>query len=239
MKILIIAEAGINHLGDMTWAKEMVIRAKEAGADIFKTQLFDVDSLFPNKEIWAQGRNWYEVVKKTQLTKEQTFQLAEWCREVDIEFMASAFDLERLGWLEEIGVRRHKVASKSVNDVELIEAIKKTGKEVIASVPYGKFGDTELHRFDKVSSLYCIPEYPTIDLGEMFRSEYMWKAFAGFSDHSVGIEASIVAMARGARIIEKHFCLSKDMVGPDIICSIIPSELKELVSFARKIELLT
>ena len=98
-KITIVAEIGINWQGDILLAYEMIYTAKTCGADIAKFQLYDVDKLFPDKKIIAQGKNWYEEVKRTQLTREQAFELAEYCRRLGIEFMCSVFDLERLGLL--------------------------------------------------------------------------------------------------------------------------------------------
>jgi len=238
MNICIVAECGVNHGGDMFLAKRMICSAKRNGADIAKFQLYSVDALFPTHEIIAQGRNWYEEVKKTELNKEQVFQLAEWCKSEGIEFMASCFDLERLGWLEEIGVKRHKLASRLVNDVRIIQALDKTGKPVIASVPYGRIGETKISLLDNKKLLYCIPEYPAnySDLRRIFRDSGLWNTFHGLSDHSIGVEVSMVVMSRGATIIEKHFCLKRDNGNPDMICSIEPHELKQLVQFARKVE---
>ena len=233
MNIEIIAEIGINWNGDMKLAKELIRLAKENDANAAKFQLYDVDASFPDKKIIAQGKNWYNEVKKTQLTKEQTFQLAEWCKETDIEFMASASDLERVSWLEEVGVKRHKVASSMNKNKELIDAMVNTGKEVLLSCQrvYLAYIPTQ-----SIKALYCIPRYPT-QLNELgFDSIEFPEEFRGFSDHTIGIEASMIAMARGARIIEKHFCLKRDNSNPDMICSIEPSELKQLVNFARKVE---
>ena len=234
MPITIICECGINHLGRLSLVREMIIKAKEIGADIAKFQLYDVDTLFPDGQIMAQGINWYSEVKKTQLSKEQIFKVAEWCKEFGIELMASAFDLERLSWLEEIGVNRYKIASRSINDVELIEAIKKTGKQVIASVPYGTT-EHELYRLEQVSPLYCVPEYPADPIGYNLK-DISWNQYSGISDHTEGIGTAMIAMARGAKIIEKHFTLSRKMPGPDQICSAHPWEMKQLVRFARKCE---
>lgn len=238
MSIIIIAEAGINHNGNIETAKELIRQAKECGADIWKTQLYDVGKSFLGKKIIAQGRNWYEEVKKTQLSKDQTFLLADYCKEVGIEFMASAPDLERLGWLEEIGVKRHKVGSSMNKNKELIDVMLKTGKQILISdkipVSYYNPGQTKHHQY---SVLYCIPEYPTSLLKLKLSKVLFGTAFVGFSDHTQGIEASMVAMARGAIIIEKHFTLDKtDPRGPDHICSVELDELRQLVRFARKCE---
>ena len=241
-KITIVAEAGINHSGNMATAKELILRAKECCIDIFKTQAYSVEALFPNHKIMTQGKNWYEEVLKTELTKEQLFQIADWCEESDIEFLCSAFDTERLGWLEEIGVKRHKIATKMNRNYEYINEVAKTRKPIIIS---SNIDAIEIkyqwsYRINTASAktnwLYCLPEYPTeLNHLEFDRFDFGIQ-FDGFSDHSVGIEASVVAMTLGASIIEKHFCLRRDNSNPDMICSAEPNEMKQIVQWARKIE---
>lgn len=241
MDILIIAEIGINHMGNMDLLREMVFLARDCGANIAKTQLYDPVKLFPDKKIMVNEKNWYQEVEKTKLTKEQLFHFAEWCREVEIEPMASAFDLERLGWLEDVGVKRHKATHRNYH---LLGDIVRTGKEVFISVPYGEIFLLERIALEQhiaykemgnAKLLYCIPEYPT-ELNRTRLGSVNWDYYSGFSDHTQGIEASMVAMSRGAQIIEKHFTLDRNLPGPDQICSMEPHELKQLVKFARKVE---
>ena len=235
-KILVIAEAGISHQGNMSLAKEMVLRAKQAGADCFKTQLYDVDTLFPDKQITAQDRNWYKEVKRTQLTKEQVFELANYCKQFELEFMASCYDLERLSWLEKIGVKRHKIGTRANKNWKLISEMLKTNKEILYSCQVRDF-TSYIFQFSVIKYLYCIPEYPTSLEKLKFREIAFPLEFQGFSSHYPGIEPALVAMARGAQIVEVHFCLSRKIVtGPDITSSIEPDELRQLVRFARKVE---
>ena len=235
----IIAEIGISHGGDMNLLKKMIYSAKECGANIAKTQLYDPAKLFPSKQIWVEGTNWYSMVEKTKMSYEQLGQFFEWCKEADIEPMASAFDLERVGWLEDYGVRRHKVASPVNNDTELIEAFFRTNKDILVSCKrrhnVHAFWQPQ-NRLNRISWLYCIPEYPTFFDKLEFDQIGFPGEFQGFSDHTIGIEASIVAMSRGARIIEKHFTLDRKLPGPDMVCSIEPHELKELVEWSMKVE---
>lgn len=226
----IIAEIGQNHNGDLVIAKKLISAAKEMGADIAKFQLYNVDSIFqPDFE-------WYKEAKQAQLSREQVADLGNWCQQVGIEFMASVFDVERVGWCEEIGMKRYKIASRSIYDRELINAIANTGKDIIASL--GMYQGEEFPQINtsaKVDFLYCVSKYPTkpedLDFLKVDFNKY-----AGFSDHTIGIEAAIVAMARGARIIEKHFTLNKKMHGPDHSASMEPEELRQLVQFSRKFE---
>jgi len=228
--MLIIAEIGQNHNGDMEVAKKLITAAKEMGADIAKFQLYNVDSILP------PTFEWYKEAKEAQLSKEQVVDLADWCKKVNIEFIASVFDVERVRWCEEIGVKRYKIASRSIYDEQLIAAIAGTGKDIIASL--GMYKGKEFPRIDttgKVDFLYCVAKYPTAaeDLNFL---EIDFNKYSGFSDHTIGIEAALVAMARGAKIIEKHFTLDKKMHGPDHIISMEPKELKQIVEFSRRFE---
>jgi len=233
MKYTIIAECGINHQGDVNYARKSIEVAKEIGCDIWKTQLYNPEALFPDHKVMVEGRNWYPEVRKTNLSFDQVVMLKKHCDEVGIEFMASAFDYERLQGLEDVGVKRHKIASKMNKDVPFICKVLETGKEVLFSTH-----DTNISQnidFGKISFLYCVSKYPTnlSDLDFMYWRDDCWE---GFSDHTIGIEASIYAMAQGAEIIEKHFKLSESDIGPDMIISSTPDQMSSLVKFARAFE---
>jgi len=228
--MLLIAEIGQNHNGDIKVAKKMITVAKECGADIVKFQLYDVDSIF-DKDF-----KWYKEAKQAQLNFEQVKELKEECDRVGIEFLASVFDIERLNWTLEIGMDKLKIASRSVCNKELLEATAKSGKDMIVSLGMYKgkrFPKINTQR--KVDFLYCVSKYPT-RFEDLDFSKIDFTKYAGFSDHTIGIEASVVAMARGARIIEKHFTLDKNMHGPDHKCSMDPSELKQLAAYSKWIE---
>jgi len=230
----IIAEIGINHNGSMAMAKELIRQAAIAGADVAKFQAYSVDALFgpdgedPNPEIWKG-------VKPLEFNKEQFAELKHYCDVENIEFMASVFDEERLGWMEELGVKRHKIASRTSKLARgLAEKIVATDKECFMSLGF------DAKPFDRhyynLKYLYCVAKYPTdykdLQLPEVFTNTI----YSGFSDHSLGIEASLVAIARGAAVIEKHFTLNKGLPGFDHICSCDPAELKDLVHYARRME---
>jgi sialic acid synthase SpsE len=226
----IIAEIGQNHNGDMDLAVELIHAAKKSGADVAKFQVFDVATIFSK-----EGNPWYDYNCQTQLTYEQVVMLAEECREVDIDFGASPFDPERVSWLENVGIKRYKVASRSVSDVELLNAICKTGKGLIVSL--GMWNEEKFPVISTASSvdfLYCVADYPA-KLSSFKFAEIDFEKYSGFSDHSEGITASIVAFSRGARIIEKHFTLDKTMYGPDHSCSMTPEELQELHKYRLEI----
>lgn len=227
----IIAEIGQNHNGDMGLASELIHAAAEAGADVAKFQLYDARELFPK-----EGNPWFEYNCKTEISREQLTTLQQFCKEADIEFMASVFDAERIEWLESVGVKRHKVASRSIKEEKLIEALAATGKPLLVSLGMWDGDEFPVVSSDQVSFLYCVSKYPT-PLEDLNLSRVNFERYAGFSDHSIGIEASVAALAQGARIIEKHFTLDKSMYGPDHECSMTPDELSSLVNYRNSFRL--
>lgn len=224
----IIAEIGQNHNGDMKLAERLIYSAKENGADAAKFQLYDARKLFPKV-----NNPWFKYNCKTELSRDQVRHIARICKDAKIEFIASVFDIERIGWLEDIGVRRHKVASRSIHDKELLEHICRTGKPILVSLGMWKGKSFPAIRSrGKVKFLYCVSKYPT-QLSDIRLDEVDFTRYAGFSDHSIGISAATAAFARGAEIIEKHFTLDKDMYGPDHKGSMTPDELKALSRFRK------
>lgn len=256
-KIEIVAECGINHNSDMKLAKEMIGIAKECGADVAKFQTFDAEELILKVPTLPDyNKEW---VRKTELSRDDLFFLAEECKKVGIEFMSSVFDERSLAWLEEVGVKRYKIASPTATDITFCRKVVKTKKEIIVSC--GQLWDHVRHgcifqpwwfarrcphvgdQYDPctckdIKYLYCVSKYPTpledIDLPTQFCAERF--GFWGFSDHTNGVIASVAAMSRGARMIEKHFTLDKDMPGPDHFMSIDLIELEELCEYRDVIE---
>jgi len=229
-QIEIIAEIGVNHNGDMQVATDLIWQCKRAGADVAKFQLYD-----PRKRSDINTHRWKDILLKSRLTKRQVMQLAVECKKADIEFMASCFDVERVDWCELVRVKRYKIASKSIYDEELAEAVAGTGKPVIMSlgmiVSMGMVDNSGLDHWFCVKQkklLYCISDYPCLFETLNLHSSSMFEFYDGFSDHTPGITASIVAMGLGARIIEKHVTLSRTMPGPDHSFSLLPEELAEL-----------
>lgn len=219
----IIAEIGQNHNGDMTLARELIFAAKENGADAAKFQVYDAKSLFAQK-----NNPWYDYNLSTELSRANLDELSEYCSTMHIEFLASVFDVPRIEWLENIDVKRYKIASRSIQNTFLLNELIKTGKPLIVSL-----GMWEEETFPTINStaqvdfLYCVSKYPT-PLKDLGLKSVDFSKYSGFSDHTLGINAAITAMARGAQIIEKHFTLDKKMYGPDHECSMSPDELKAL-----------
>jgi N,N'-diacetyllegionaminate synthase len=229
-KVFIIAEIGHNGNGNMRLNKLMIEEAKACGADAAKFQLYDTDKI---KKPW-QSR--YLELKFAELTKEDVLELKAHCDRVGIEFMASAFDAERVGWLEEAGVKRHKLASRSIHDQETIKAMEKTGKPIIASLGAWK----DAFRFPTIKNaqyLYCVSEYPTYFTEAMFPHTFNGRdEYVGFSDHSLGMYWAREAVKRGAVVIEKHFTLSTKLPGFNQKGSADPTDLKDFVTYVRQAE---
>ena len=226
-KIFIILEAGHNGNGNMRLNKLLIEEAKICGADAIKFQLYDTDKI---KKVW-QSR--YMELKMAELTFENAKELKEYANKIGIEFMASAFDVERVGWLEKLGVKRHKLASRSIYDKELIKAMEKTGKPIIASL--GMWKEKELPKIKNAKFLHCVSEYPAYFNNDNFPAKF-GDIYNGFSDHSIGCYWAREAIKRGATIIEKHFTLSKELPGFNQKGSAEPTEAKDLITFARQKE---
>ena len=229
--MIIIAEIGINHNGNIYLAHELIRQAEIAGADIAKFQFYDPHKLFgpsgshPDKEA-------FEFALTVQFNYEDAQRLKSWCDEERIEFMASVFDHERFEWMESLGVKRHKIASRTVQDAELCRHILATGKETFISL--GMWDQDEVpYKADNARYLYCVARYPCEYSDIHLPKSFQDSIYDGFSDHTLGIEASLVAVARGAQIIEKHFTLNKGLEGLDHVCSITPDELAALCRYAR------
>jgi N-acetylneuraminate synthase/N,N'-diacetyllegionaminate synthase len=232
--MLIIAEIGINHNGNIHLAHELIRQAKICGADVAKFQFYDPEKIFGPNGTYPDKKN-YEFALTVQFNYEQAKVLKKWCDEEGIEFMASVFDIERLEWAESLKVKRHKIASRAVQDKELCNKIFKTKKEAFISLGFWDKKETP-YKYERAKYLYCVPKYPCAPEELKLPTSFLNSVYQGFSDHTMGIEAVLVAVSRGATVIEKHFTLSKGLVGPDHVCSMTPKELKDLSKYAGDIE---
>jgi sialic acid synthase SpsE len=226
----IIAEIGQNHNGDMQLAQRLIAEAKAAGADVAKFQVYDAHALFSK-----QGNEWFDYNCRTELSRNEVETLARECEREGIEFMASVFDVERVAWLKGVGMRRYKIASRSVKDRALIEAVSATGKPMLVSLGMWDGADfPQIASPGGVEYLYCVSKYPT-EMFDLHFGKVDFARYAGFSDHTLGIDAAMIALSRGARIIEKHFTVDKAMYGPDHSGSMTPSELEALSQFRNNL----
>lgn len=258
-KVLIIAEAGVNHNGDMKMAKELIDAAALAGADYVKFQTFKTEKLVSKEARQAeyQQRNTggnsdsqFAMLKKLELSVEQHHELIAYCKEKNIRFLSTAFDLESIDLLHSLGIELFKIPSGEITNLPYLKkigALKKnvivsTGmcvmEEIVAAVDVlVKAGTLR----DKISVLHCTTDYPTamqdVNLKAMVAIREKLNVPVGYSDHTMGIEVPIAAVAMGAMIIEKHFTLDRNLPGPDHKASLEPTELKAMAAAIRNVEL--
>lgn len=223
---LIICEVGQNFCGNMHLAKILIESAEENGADLVKFQLYDHKKLYGDSSI-----------PNVELSFDQARMLFNYGKEIGIEVFFSVFDIERVKWCEEMGVKKYKIGC-SYKSREVFKAIGETNKECFVSRALGhNFWKQEERTLKNYRTLFCIPEYPTslnnLHLEQIFfcDTHQEWGAayypFDGFSDHTIGLDAAKIALARGAQIIEKHFAINHQD-GVDAKWSMTPGELREL-----------
>ena len=245
----IIAEAGSNHNGRLEHAKKMIDVAVAAGADAVKFQIFKAEDLYSKytpEFSYLKGKNTYELIKSIETPREWIKELAGYCKEKNMVFLASPFDFEAVDILDKY-VPAFKIASFEILDLELLKYAAEKGKPMIISTGMANLGEIE-DAIDAIKSvgnediilLHCNSLYPTpVEVVNLKAIETMRTAFkvpVGFSDHTLGIHLPIAAVAMGACVIEKHFTLDRILPGPDHSFAIEPAELKELVRCIRDVE---
>lgn len=254
-KVFIIAEAGVNHNGDIKLARKLIDVASEAGADAVKFQSFKAEKLVTKDARKAEYQekttgieeNQFQMIKSLELDYEKHRELIDYCKSKNIMFLSSPFDLESIDLLNELGLEIFKVPSGETTNLPYLRKIGGLKKKIILSTGMSNLGDIEnaldilrLAGTRDITVLHCNTEYPTpmsdVNLLAMKTIEEAFKVKIGYSDHTLGIEVPIAAVALGATIIEKHFTLDKNMEGPDHKASLEPRELKEMVGKIRNIE---
>jgi len=255
VSVFVIAEAGVNHNGSLEIAKKLVKAAKEAGADCVKFQTFNANKLVSKyaKKATYQTENTdtdasqLEMLKKLELSKDEFVQLKKYCDECDIEFMSTAFDIDSIDFLEEIEMNTWKIPSGEITNLPYLMRIAKLNKPLILSTGMSTMEEVEdaikiltKNNNSNVTVLHCTTEYPTpfedVNLNAMITMHNKFGVKVGYSDHTQGIEVPIAAVALGAIVIEKHFTLDRDMVGPDHKASLEPAELHAMIQAIRNIE---
>lgn len=254
--ILIIAEAGVNHNGSIILAKELISKAKYAGADIIKFQTFISENVVSKYAPKAEYQNnntktdesQLEMVKKLELSFDDFTELHNYCKEIGIEFLSTAFDFESIDFLNQLGMQVWKIPSGEITNLPYLVKIAKLNKKVILSTGMSTMKEIEEavnilkdNGASEIVILHCTTEYPTpyedVNLNAMLAIKEKFGYDVGYSDHTMGIEVPISAVALGAKVIEKHFTLDRTMDGPDHKASLEPSELKTMVDAIRNIEL--
>ena len=255
-KVIIIAEVGVNHNGGLEMAKLLIDAAKHAGADYVKFQTFKTElniSRHAQKAAYqivndGDSTSQFDMVKKLEFSFEDFKMLKTYCDDIGIGFMSTAFDLPSLDFIDGLqGI--FKIPSGEINNLPYLEAIVSKSKPVILSTGMADMEEIKtalavLERgIDKkdLTVLHCNTEYPTpmedVNLRAMLSINQECGVKVGYSDHTLGIEIPIAAVAMGAKVIEKHFTLDRNLPGPDHRASLEPSELKAMVSSIRNIEL--
>jgi N,N'-diacetyllegionaminate synthase len=253
----IIAEAGVNHNGDLALAKQLVLAAKDAGANAVKFQTFQAKHLVTANAPQAdyQARNsgktesQFDMLKRLELPLEAFAELSGYCQELGIMFMSTAFDEESADFLAKLGMSIFKIPSGELTNIPLLRHIARFGKPMIVSTGMGTIDEikeaVEAIRAagnDDITVLHCVTDYPTppeqVNLRAMHVIRNALGVPIGYSDHSMGIEASVIAVAAGAKVIEKHFTLDCNLPGPDHKASIEPKDLGGMVRGIRKVEVL-
>lgn len=256
-KTLIIAEAGVNHNGDIAKAKALIDKGAEAGVDYVKFQTFKAANLVTKqaKRATYQDKNTqnndsqYEMLKKLELSQAVHQELIDYCAQKGVQFLSTGFDVESLEFLARLGITVAKVPSGEITNLPYLRKVAVLFPEVILSTGMATIDeikdavkvltDNGVSK-DKITVLHCNTEYPTpmedVDLKAMLHIQQEVGVAIGYSDHTLGIEVPIAAVALGATVIEKHFTLDKTLPGPDHKASLEPNELKAMVTAICNIE---
>jgi N,N'-diacetyllegionaminate synthase len=255
---MIIAEAGVNHNGELAKAKALIEVAAAAGADWVKFQTFktekNISRAAPKAEYQVrnttEAESQYEMVKKLELSEADHAELQAHCQLHRIGFLSTGFDPESLDLLERMGVPFYKVPSGEITNIPYLRLIARRGKPVLLSTGMATLGEVESAlqllleggvAREQITVLHCTTEYPTpmqeVNLRAMQTMAQAFGVAVGYSDHTPGIEVPIAAVALGATVIEKHFTLDRNLPGPDHRASLEPQELVQMVQAIRNIEL--
>lgn len=258
MKTLIIAEAGVNHNGDMALARQLIAAAAAAGADLVKFQTFQARKIVAasapkadyQKQTTGADESQLEMIRKLELSRADHEMLIAECKKHGIGFFSTAFDLESLGLLRELGcLEIVKIPSGELTNLPLLRQVSQLGKPILLSTGMANLADIEaaIEAIEangtprsQITVLHCTTEYPTpmeeVNLRAMLSIKQAFGVEVGYSDHTPGIEVPIAAVAMGARIIEKHFTLDCNLPGPDHRASLEPQQLAAMVRGIRNIE---
>mgnify|MGYP002834810418 CR=1 FL=1 len=258
MRTLIIAEAGVNHNGDLKMAKKLITEAKKAGADIVKFQSFKANELVTKvaakadyqKRYTSENESQFQMLQKLELSDSDHRELYLECKKQGIEFLSTPFGNQSFDILRDLGIQRVKLSSGDLTNLPFIEYVAQHKLPIILSTGMANIGEIEaaLEVIQKagtpkklITVLHCSTEYPTpmheVNLRAMENIKKTFSVNIGYSDHTEGIEIPIASVALGATIIEKHFTLDRNLAGPDHKASLEPNKLSEMIKAIRRIEL--
>jgi N,N'-diacetyllegionaminate synthase len=257
-RTLIIAEAGVNHNGNLDLAKQLVQSASKAGADLVKFQTFTADRQVTRTASKAayqvqttdEKESQHEMLRRLELTREMHAELIQHCSEHGIGFLSTGFDIQSIDLLASLGQDLFKIPSGEITNLPYLRHIGKLKKPIILSTGMATLGDIEAAlnvleqagaSRDFVTLLHCTTEYPTpmaeVNLRAMQTIRHAFGVNVGYSDHTPGIEVATAAVAMGATVIEKHFTMDRRMPGPDHLASLEPHELEAMIRAIRNIAL--
>jgi N,N'-diacetyllegionaminate synthase len=257
MRTLVIAEAGVNHNGELALARRLVEAAAEAGADIVKFQTFSADRLVTRQAAKAdyqsvndaRAESQHEMLRRLELTRDMHRDLQALCRQRGIGFLSTAFDIGSIDLLADLGLEHFKIPSGEITNLPYLRHIGSLRKSVIMSTGMATLAEIGAALAvlesagtarERVIVLHCSTEYPTpmdhVNLRAMLTIRDAFGVQVGYSDHTQGIEVAIAAVALGARVIEKHLTLDRGMRGPDHKASLEPAELTAMIAAIRNIE---
>lgn len=252
--VFIIAEAGVNHGGDINIAKKLIDIAVDAGADAVKFQAFKTEHLILNnvdkapyqKKTTDTSESQFEMLKKLEVTKEQNLQLKKYCEDKKIIFLTTPFDEVSLDELDELDLPAFKIASTDTTNLPFLKKVAQKGKPMFLSTGMTYQAEVELalkeiYKYNQeVILLQCTANYPIADdevnLNVLNTFKQCFDILLGYSDHSVGVGAAPFAIPMGVKVVEKHFTIDKTLGGPDHRASLSPDELKEFVSTVKRVE---
>ena len=252
-RVFIIAEAGVNHNGSLDSAIGLVDAAADAGADAVKFQTFSADRLVSKtaqkaeyqKAATGADESQYEMLKRLELSDVAHLAIAEHCRKRGIMFLSTAFDCDGVRYLDTLGMPIFKIPSGEITNLPYLRTVSSCGKPMILSTGMSTMDEIRaavsvLGESRDITLLHCTTEYPcpfsSVNLTAMVTMRKEFGLPVGYSDHTLGIEVPIAAVAIGARVIEKHFTLDRNQEGPDHKASLEPGELAKMVMAIRNVE---
>lgn len=257
-KVIIIAEAGVNHNGDIDQAKKLIDIAAEAGADYVKFQTFKTElgvsktakkARYQEENTGDAVETQYEMVKKLELSEENHKELIAYCEEKEINFLSTGFDAPSLLLLKSLGIKLAKIPSGEIVNLPYLRTVAQNFPEIILSTGMANMDEVKAayevllqngSERENITILHCNTEYPTpmedVNLRAMNSIGKDLRVKVGYSDHTLGIEVPIAAVSLGANVIEKHFTLDRNLPGPDHKASLEPDELKAMVKAIRNVE---
>lgn len=253
--VYVIAEAGVNHNGDVALAHRLIDVAVEAGADAVKFQTFQTDRLAARqapkaayqRETTDATESQADMLRRLELSHEAHVELRDYCRRRGVTFLSTPFDEESADFLYGLGVPGYKISSGDLTNIPFLQYVARKGRPMLISTGMATLGEVEdavraieAEGLNDLAVLQCVSNYPAepddVNLRAMATLAQAFRKPVGYSDHTLGIDVALAAVALGACIVEKHFTLDKGMAGPDHRASLEPDELKAMISGIRRVE---